>query len=267
MGWARNPRPLATAVEDRRPAAVAARGLPAVRATAPEPTAPVRDLRGRNPRRLRYPAGDLLVVSGIPGSGKSTLLARTVRLRDSAGGPVRLLDSQHARERWERLLPGLPYPLYRPVVRLAHFLGLRRALAAGGSLVLHDCGRLPWVRRWLARAAHREGRALHLVLLDVPAEVALEGQLSRGRQVSAHAFARHRVAVDRLLAGLGRGKPVEGCATAVLLDRRAAGAVEEIVFDAGAAGGGTGGVPAPPVTPRETAARVPGIRTRRGWTA
>ncbi|MEU3574064.1 hypothetical protein AB0E96_37500 [Kitasatospora sp. NPDC036755] len=34
------------------------------------------ELRGPGPAVLRYPAGDLLVVTGLPGSGKSTLMRR-----------------------------------------------------------------------------------------------------------------------------------------------------------------------------------------------
>lgn len=110
----------------------------------------VRDLRGRGgrtPRRLGFARGDLIVVSGLPGSGKSTLMSRVV----GGGGAVRI-DSQDARDRWAARLPRLlPYAVYRPLVRLAHFAGLRRALRSGGSVVLHDCGTQAWVRRWLAR--------------------------------------------------------------------------------------------------------------------
>ncbi|WP_374215500.1 AAA family ATPase [Streptomyces sp. RKCA744] len=187
---------------------------------------------GPAPGELRFPAGDVLVASGLPGSGKSTLINRTVPLLDETGAVVVRVDSQNTREAWERRLPGwLPYALYRPLVRCAHYAGLRRALRSDASVVVHDCGALPWVRRWLARDARRRGRRLHMVLLDVEAAVAREGQAARGRGVSGFAFARHRRAVRRLVAGMEEGRPPKGCASAVLLDRPAASALRGISFE------------------------------------
>jgi predicted kinase len=193
------------------------------------PTVPGRDLRGTvTARTLRFPPGDLVVVSGLPGSGKSTLIRRTVL----AAGAVHRVDSQDTRERWQRRLPGrIPYGLYRPFARVAHYAGLRRSLAAGGSVVVHDCGTQSWVRRWLAADARRRGRGLHIVVLDVPAPVALTGQAERGRSVSRYAFARHRRAVARLLADAEAGRLPAGCASVVLLDRDAAGALRSVAFE------------------------------------
>lgn len=191
-----------------------------------------RDLRGtRGARTLRFPAGDRVVVSGLPGSGKSTLIRRTVVLAEDS---VRRIDSQDTRERWERRLPRwLPYVVYRPLVRLAHYAGLREALASGASVVVHDCGTQRWVRRWLAADARRRGRGLHLVLLDVPADIALAGQAERGRGVSGYAFARHRRAVAALLAESAAGQLPPGCVSVVVLDRDAAGALCGIAFEHG----------------------------------
>ncbi|WP_329233067.1 MULTISPECIES: AAA family ATPase [unclassified Streptomyces] len=188
----------------------------------------VSDLRGKGgagPRGLDFAAGDVVVVSGLPGSGKSTLIRRAVL--------EHAIDSQDTRDRWAAALPGLlPYALYRPLVRVAHYAGLWRALRAGGSVVVHDCGTQAWVRRWLAREARRRGSTLHLVLLDVTPRVARQGQRERGRGVSGYAFARHRRAVGRLLRDTESGVLPPGCASAVLLDREAAAAILRISFPA-----------------------------------
>ncbi|MFF0428858.1 AAA family ATPase [Streptomyces sp. NPDC004520] len=186
----------------------------------------LRDLRergGRGPRALTFAAGDLVVVSGLPGSGKSTLLKRAAE-----GGGI---DSQDARERWEARMPRLlPYAVYRPLVRIAHYAGLRRALRSGASVIVHDCGTQSWVRAWLAREARRRGRALHLVLLDVTPDTARAGQDARGRGVSAYAFGRHRRSVGRLLRAAESGTVPHGCASVTLLDRDAADSLRRIGF-------------------------------------
>ncbi|MFI5619100.1 AAA family ATPase [Streptomyces sp. NPDC051567] len=204
----------------------AQRGLPARERETAERGARVRDLRGpgaHGPRWLGFAAGDIVVVSGLPGGGKSTLIKRA-----APGGGI---DSQDARERWERRMPAaLPYAVYRPLVRAAHYWGLWRTLRSGASAVVHDCGTQSWVRGLLAGAARRRGRALHLLLLDSGAEEALAGQAARGRRVSAYAFARHQGAVGRLLREAEAGRPPAGCASAVLLDRASASRVARIVF-------------------------------------
>ncbi|MBL1290305.1 AAA family ATPase [Streptomyces sp. NPDC057067] len=189
-------------------------------------TSVVRDLRGgggRGPHGLDFAAGDVVVVSGLPGSGKSTLIRRAVE--------EHAVDSQDTRDRWAAVLPALlPYALYRPLVRVAHYAGLWRRLRSGGSVVVHDCGTQAWVRRWLAREARRRGGVLHLLLLDVTPLVARQGQRERGRGVSGYAFARHRRAVGRLLRDTETGLLPRGCASAVLLDRDAAAAIGRISF-------------------------------------
>lgn len=123
-----------------------------------------------------------------------------------------------------------PYAIYRPLVRLAHYAGLRRALRSASGAVVHDCGTQTWVRGWLARAAGRRGGTLHLVFLDVTPDTALDGQRERGRGVSRYAFLRHRRAAARLLRSVERGDLPHGVGSAVLLDRDAADVLRRIDF-------------------------------------
>ncbi|MEW2353120.1 AAA family ATPase [Spirillospora sp. NPDC029432] len=180
---------------------------------------------------LAFAIGDVVIVSGLPGSGKSTLIERAVADLDAAGGLVARVDSQHVRDAWERGLPGrMPYAVLRPAVRVAHYVRLHRRLRPDGGAVVHDCGAHPWVRRLAAYHARRRGRRVHLVLLDVPPRVALEGQARRRRRVSRRAFRRHVRAFGRLVADAKAGRPPDGCRSAVLLDRDAADALKAIRF-------------------------------------
>ncbi|WP_245171285.1 ATP-binding protein [Streptomyces decoyicus] len=143
------------------------------------------------------------MVSGLPGSGKSTLLRRWSR------AAAAVIDPRAVHVACEAAMPArLPYAVYRPWVRWRYFRWLRTAVRDGESLLVHDCGGRPWMRRWLARSAGRQGRELHLVVLDVGVTEALSGQEARGRWAPQRAFARHHRGLDRLLKALsGPGAP------------------------------------------------------------
>jgi hypothetical protein len=146
--------------------------------------APERDVPG-DPAVLRLPSAALLVVAGVPGAGKTTLLARVL-----APGSL-VLDPEPIRARLQRRLGAVPYPLWRPLVHLEHFLRVLFALPGRSGLIVHDTGTRGWRRRLLVGLARRFGRSGHLLLLDVTAEAALEGQRRRRRTLPQAAFAAH----------------------------------------------------------------------------
>jgi hypothetical protein len=191
----------------------------------------VLDLRGQGVAgvslRLRFPAGHRVLVTGLPGSGKTTLMHRA---RAARGHALTRMDSQDVRDQFGRALPGwLPYEVYRPAVRVVHYARLWGASRGPASLVVHDSGRTPWVRRWLGLG----GRGFHLVVLDVTPGTALAGQAARGRGVPRQAFPRYRRALARLVGEVEAERLPRGCVSATLLDREAAQALREIVFVGG----------------------------------
>jgi hypothetical protein len=202
-------------------------------------SAPERDVP-RDPAVLRLPPAALLVVAGVPGAGKTTLLTRI----DAPGSLV--LDPEPIRARLARWLGLVPYRLWRPLVHAEHIARVLLALPGGSGLIVHDTGTRGW-RRWLlARLARCVGRGGHLLLLDVTAEAALEGQRERRRTLGPAAFAAHWRRWRRLRGGLagpagpgttgpgaaapdpagsgaaGPGLAAEGWASVHLLDRSAA---------------------------------------------
>ncbi|SEK64806.1 Predicted kinase [Blastococcus sp. DSM 46786] len=161
----------------------------------------------------------LLVVGGLPGSGKTTLLRRLLA-HDGPAGTA--LDSEDVAGRLRRAAPGVPYRLLRPWVHAWHRWRVLRAVGGNAPLVvLTD----PWTSRsWrglVVRAARRSGRSLRLVLLDVPPQLAREGQRARGRAVPEGRMRRHATRWRRYLARVG-ATPSAGDAVLVV-DRRAAG--------------------------------------------
>jgi AAA domain len=174
---------------------------------------------------LRLPRAALLVVAGVPGAGKTTLLARV----DAPGAAI--LDPEPFRARYWRLLGPLPYRLWRPLVHTEHSLRVLLALPGPSGLIVHDTGTRGWRRRLLVTLARRCGRTGHLLLLDVSAKAALEGQRRRRRRLRRSAFAAHWERWRELRAELpGSSDPdagpaalqAEGWTSVRLLDRAAA---------------------------------------------
>jgi AAA domain len=191
---------------------------------APERDAPAGPV---DPAVLRLPPAALLVVAGVPGAGKTTLLSRI-----EAPGSV-VLDPEPIRARLQGLLGSLPYRLWRPLVHAEHGLRVLLALPGPSGLIVHDTGTRGWRRRLLVGLARLVGRSGHLLLLEVSAEAALEGQRRRRRAMPRAAFATHWRNWRRLRAQLpAPGEPghaadasglhAEGWASVRLLDRPAA---------------------------------------------
>lgn len=199
---------------------------------------PVRDLRGRQVDELRYPPTAALIFAGVPGAGKSTALRRffgaTADAETPPSGPAGsiVLDSQHARNRWRHRLGWLPYPLWRPVVHVVHYATIRAALRdLDGPVVIHDCATFGWSRRMIARWARVHGRELHVILIDVDAEVARAGQYARGRRVNAMAFALHCFRWQRLVGRFEQGRPPRPEPTSVVIvDRETVDAMDRVAF-------------------------------------
>ncbi|MGW3958262.1 AAA family ATPase [Amycolatopsis sp. NPDC005003] len=160
---------------------------------------------------------DLLVVAGLPGAGKTTMLRHA-----AAGLPV--LDSDQVRERLGAMLPAVPYRWYRPAVHAWHRARIVRwALGEDGPVVVHEPSTRASTRGLLAVVGFVSGRSVRLLFLDVPAEVALAGQVSRGRVVRARSFARHVRRVGKWREELLGGRAPVGWRSVLVVDRAGAG--------------------------------------------
>ncbi len=105
--------------------------------------------------------------------------------RSGPSDDVRVLDSEHLRDRWKPVLRAVPYAVWRPALHLAYYALVLRAIRTPGPLVIHDCATKPLVRQLIGRAARAARRPVHLIMLDVPADVARLGQRARARVVRA----------------------------------------------------------------------------------
>jgi hypothetical protein len=227
-------------VEVNSPLATLPPQSPDLRVLDPSGSRPgtVHDLRGHAIDELRYPTTAALVVAGVPGAGKSTALrlffGAAADAENPPNGPAGsvVLDSLHSRNRWRHRLGWLPYPLWRPVVHIAHFATIRTALREGvGPVVIHDCATRWWARRMIAHWAAKYDRELHMILIDVPASAARAGQYERGRRINGVMFMVHCFRWRRLLNGLGAGRgPRPAPASMVIIDRVNVGRMGRISF-------------------------------------
>ncbi|GAA0591137.1 hypothetical protein GCM10009534_26730 [Kribbella sandramycini] len=179
---------------------------------------------------IRYSGDSVVVLAGIPGAGKSTLLRRLYPDGADHGG-VRVFDSERLRAKWMRVLGVVPYAYWRPLLHLTYYAQVFTAMRSG-PMVIHDCATRPWVRRMLGWRAKRAGLPLHLILIDVPGEVARDGQWARGRVVRTSSMETHCRRWPRLLekAAADPGSVVPGARSAIVLSRRQAGLLKAIRF-------------------------------------
>jgi energy-coupling factor transporter ATP-binding protein EcfA2 len=180
---------------------------------------------------LRYPADSVVVLAGIPGAGKSTLLRRLFPAGADHQG-VRVFDSERLRARWMPVLAAVPYPWWRPLLHLTYYVKVLSAMRKG-PMILHDCATRPWVRRLIGWRARRSGLAVHLILLDVPGDVARSGQHARGRVVRSGSMATHCRRWPRLIARAvdDPGHLIPGAVSATILTRGQAHRLEQIAFE------------------------------------
>jgi hypothetical protein len=180
---------------------------------------------------LRYPRDSVVVLAGIPGAGKTTLLRRLFPVGGDYQG-VQVFDSERLRAQWKPVLGPVPYPWWRPLLHLTYYFKALSAMRKG-PMVLHDCATRPWVRRLIGWRARRSGLQVHLVLLDVPGDVARSGQWARGRVVRSGSMETHCRRWPDLLAQAvaDPSQVVPGAQSAVVLSRGQASRLERIAFD------------------------------------
>jgi predicted kinase len=170
------------------------------------------------------PSRLVVLVGGVPGAGKSTVLARLAE----EGAPVVVLDPDRYRRWFASTLPAVPYRLVRWAVHLAHAVVTLHALWRGpgawarDGLLVHEPATRARRRGAVARLARARGWEPVLVVVDVPRQVALDGQAARGRVIRPRSFGRHWRRWHAQRAGLPVSAAGEGWARVHVVDRGSA---------------------------------------------
>jgi predicted kinase len=154
-------------------------------------TARAADTTRRHEARSSAPP--FVLVGGLPGAGKTTVIGT---LQQHAAD-VEVVDPDQLRRCIARRLPfWVPYRCYRPVVHTLNAVRLGAVLLRGprtsAGMVVHDPATRPRRRRLTGQLARWRGWRPRLLVLDVSAEEALEGQRRRARVVRSDSFTRHQ---------------------------------------------------------------------------
>ncbi|MFF5206498.1 AAA family ATPase [Streptosporangium sp. NPDC000396] len=184
---------------------------------------------------LHYPAGSLVILTGLPGAGKSTLLDRLYRLRGDETEPVtigsvQVIDSRQSRNRWAHRLASAPKQIRTPIVHATHVWRIARAVARGHSVVAHNRGAWPHMLYGFAWLARRSSGGFHIIMLDVDPQTARAGQHARGRVVADATFARH-CRRWRMLVTHARTGVLPPASGVTVLSRASADLLQAIHFD------------------------------------
>jgi predicted kinase len=172
---------------------------------------------------LIVPRDSAVLVAGAPCAGKTTLLRRV------AGARAERLDSEDIYA-LVGARPGLRAFL-RPLIHLVHHARIHLRLhRRGGAVLVHETGTRRFVRRAIATSARRGGHPPHLLVLDVPPEVARAGQLARKRSVRDAVFDRHIARLRALLAEPAGIAERDGFASVTLLSRDEANRLTALRF-------------------------------------
>jgi predicted kinase len=172
---------------------------------------------------LVFPRDAAVLVAGVPGAGKTAFLRRV------AGDGTARLDSDDiyaligARPRLRAFL--------RPLVHLLHHVRIHlRLRRRGGAVLVHETGTRRLARRAIARSARRGGHPPHLLVLDVPRDLARAGQLERKRAVRDAVLDRHIARLRPLRAEPAGIAKRDGFASVILLSREEANRLTAVRF-------------------------------------
>ncbi|GLU46170.1 AAA family ATPase [Nocardiopsis ansamitocini] len=192
---------------------------------------------------LRYPRRSLVLLGGIPGAGKSTLINRLYGLTGTETSTVRtsdgvwIVDSLQSRNRLTPILRGVPYPSWRWVVHVLHYVRVVAALRGGGPVIVHEAATRGIIRRLIGLCCRAAGVQMHVLLIDADPREARQGQITRGRVITARSFRTHERRWRALIDACAGASTLPGSHSVVVLNRVRASGLRRIVFGARPAAG------------------------------